>query len=122
MAGKLGPRDRERLANLEVLQSRVQHLHGLVERFAAERQDVTPHVTAIRRAFTRLKLETSGLGFDSMSQLCGSMDTAARRGGSQPFKSRILREGVASLRFLLEVEERSIRSQTKASPGSDDAE
>jgi hypothetical protein len=110
---KLGPRDRERLGNLEILNTRVQHLHSLVERFAAERMDVTPHINALRRSFTQLKLESSGMGFDNMSQLCGSMDTAARRGGSKPFKSRILREGVASLRFLLEVEERSIRSHAK---------
>jgi hypothetical protein len=111
MAGKLSPRERERLSNLEILQTRVQHVHGLVERFAAEREDVTPHIVAIRRAFSRLKLELSGMGFDTMAQICGSLDTAARRGGSQPLKSRILREGVGSLRFQIEVEQRSIRTR-----------
>lgn len=114
---KFGPRERERLANVQMLQDRVQHLHGLVERFAAERNDVTPHINAIRRAFTRLKLETAGMGLDSLSQLCGSMDTAARRGGSKPFKTRILREGIGSLRFMLEVEERSLRTQAKSESG-----
>jgi len=106
----LGTQERQRLAELETFQQRIQHLHGLVERFAAERQDLEPHVTALRRAFNRLKMELAGAGFDSMSQLCASLDTAAKRSGSKPFKTRILRDGVGSLRMQIDVEQRSVRA------------
>ena len=109
MAGSIA-RLQQQLAQIEQLQGRVQNVHGLVERFAAERQDVEPHVIAIRRAFSRMKLELTGMGFDNMAQVCAAMELAARRGGSQLFKARILRDGVASLRMQLEVEERSVRS------------
>jgi hypothetical protein len=38
------------------------------------------------------------------------MEMAVSRGGSQLTKSRILREGVGSLRFQLELEQRSLVS------------
>jgi chemotaxis protein histidine kinase CheA len=117
----LGPQERQRLVELETFQQRVQHLHGLVERFAAERQDLEPHINAIRRAFNRLKMELAGAGFDSMSQLCSSLDTAAKRTGSKPFKARILREGIGSLRMQLDVEQRSVRAMDQGPPVGEEA-
>jgi hypothetical protein len=106
----LGPQERQRLAELETFQQRVQQLHGLVERFAAERDDLDPHIMAMRRAFSRLKMELAGAGFDVMAQLCSSMDVAAKRTGTKPFKTRILRDGIGSLRMQLEVAQRSVRA------------
>lgn len=119
MAGILGPRERQKLAELEAFQQRVQHVHGLVERFGAERVNVDPHVTAMTRAFGRLKLTTSGAGFDSLSQLCAAMEIAAKRTGSKPFKLRVLREGVASLRMQLEVAQRAVLSEAKDAQETD---
>lgn len=114
MADKLGPRARQRLAELEGLSAKVQSLHGKVERFAAERNDLDPHVTALRRSFTQLKLELAGMGLDSMAQVCAGLEMATRRGGSQPFKSRVLREGIGSLRMQLDVQQRVARSDLSA--------
>jgi hypothetical protein len=63
-----------------------------------------------KRGFGRLKIQLMGAGLDAMSQLCGAMEMAARRGMSQTQKARILREGVGSLRFQLEMAQRSVRS------------
>ena len=106
----LGPQERQRLAELETFQQRIQNLHGLVERFAAERQDLEPHVQALRRAFIRLKMELAAAGFDAMAQLCASLDLAAKRTGSKPFKARILRDGVGSLRMQMDVAQRGVRA------------
>jgi HPt (histidine-containing phosphotransfer) domain-containing protein len=114
MAGQADAKMRQKLGELETLLGRVQTIHGLVERYAAERGDLNPHVTGLRRAFVRLKTELAGLGFDSMAQVCAAMDQAARRGGSLQFKVRILRDGVGSLRMQLEVEQRLVRAESEA--------
>lgn len=111
MAGASVSRLQQQLTQLEQLQNRVQNVHGLVERFAAERHNLEPHAIAVRRAFNRLKFELTGLGFDSMAQICAAMELAARQGGSQLFKARVLRDGVASLRLQLDVESRLVRSE-----------
>jgi hypothetical protein len=103
--------DRQRLAFLGTLDGKVQHLHGLVERFAIESSDQL--VPAVRRAFVQLKLQLMGAGYDAMAQLCGGLDMAARRGGSRTMKVRILREGVGSLRLQVELEQRAIRSEAE---------
>ena len=66
------------------------------------------------RAFSQLKIQFMGAGLDSMSQLCGSLEIAARRGVSYMQKVRILREGVGSLKFQLEMEQRAIVSDDQA--------
>lgn len=111
MAASLSPMDRQRLAFLGTLDGKVQHLHGLVERFAIESSDQL--VPAVRRAFVQLKLQLMGAGYDAMAQLCGGLDMAARRGGSRTMKVRILREGVGSLRLQVELEQRAIRSEAE---------
>jgi hypothetical protein len=121
MAGGLGAKDRQKLAEIEAFQQRVQHLHGLVERFAAERTDLTPHINALVRAFGQMKLTTSGAGYDSLSQLCASMEIASRRTGSKPFKTRVLREGVASMRMQLEVAQRAVHSEAKRPADEEEA-
>lgn len=113
MAGNLSPRAQQKLASLQALTDKVQHVYGLVERYAASRTDQQAEVQVmpLRRAFSRLKVELMGAGFDSMAQLAGSMETAARRGGSVRNKARILREGVGSLRFQMELEQRKVVSE-----------
>ena len=121
MAGKLSPRAQIKLAALRSMAEKVQHVHGLVEKFAVEKNPKAAERMAqpMKRAFGRLKLDLMGAGFDSLSQLAGSMEIAAGRGGSQRNKLRILREGVGSLRFQVEQEQRRLvaedqREQQKA--------
>lgn len=114
MAGKLSPAAQVRLAALRDLSHRVQHIHGLVEQFAAAKQGHDQLAHSIKRAFARLKLAFMGAGLDQMSQLAAGMELAAGRTTSQQTKTRILREGVASLKFQLDLEQRAVMSEDRA--------
>lgn len=115
MAGKLSPAAQVRLAALRDLSHRVQHVHGLVEQYAAAKQGHDQLAHSIKRAFARLKLAFMGAGLDQMSQLAGGMEVAAGRTASQKTKTRILREGVGSLKFQLDLAERAVISEDEAS-------
>jgi hypothetical protein len=122
MAGKLSPGAQVRLATLNEFVARIQHVHGLVEHYAAAKTNPEAYLQAMSRAFSRLKLELMGAGFDSMSQLSGAMEIASKRGLSQAVKVRILREGVGSLKFQMELEQRSVLSdEAAAARKKDDA-
>lgn len=110
MAGKLSPRAQTRLATLAELDRRVQTAHGLVEQFAVARSNLESLEIPLRRNFSRLKMHFMGAGLDSMSQLAGSMEITIRRGLQQAAKTRILREAIGSMRFTLELEQRSVVS------------
>ncbi|MGH7506691.1 MAG: hypothetical protein ACRELX_13615 [Longimicrobiales bacterium] len=112
MAGGLSPQDRQRLALLETLGGKVQHAHGLVERFAAEKGNPDAWLQALQRSFTQLKLVLSGAGFDAMAQQCAALALAARRGSSHSTRTRILREGIGTLRQQIDVQQRTVRGQS----------
>ncbi len=99
-----------KLTTLQQVFDKVQHVHGLVERFATSRDPrlAEQYAQPMKRAFGRLKIELMGLGMDSMSQLAGAMEIAAGRSGPARTKSRILREGVASLRFQVDQEQKQV--------------
>ena len=52
-----------------------------------------------------------GAGLDSISQLAGGMEIAAGRSGNQGTKTRILREGVGSVKFQMELAQRLILAE-----------
>ncbi len=110
MAGKLSPKAQMKVAALRTMAEKVQHVYGMVEKYAAEKNaKVAERMSQpMKRAFGKLKLDLMGAGFDTMSQLAGAMEIAAGRGGSQRNKARILREGVGSLRFQVEQEQRKV--------------
>ena len=112
----LSPQAQQKINSLRQMADKVQHVHGLVERFAATRDPRQTEMLAqpLKRAFGRLKLELMGAGFDTMSQLAGSMEIASGRSGNPQSKSRILREGVGSLKFQVEQEMRKIAAEDKA--------
>ena len=108
MPGKLSPKAQTKLAALADFSQKIQHVYGLVEQFAADRTGKTGDIImmAIKRGFGQLKRDFMGAGMDSLSQLAGSMEIAAGRRTSQVAKSRILREGIGSLKFQIELEQR----------------
>jgi hypothetical protein len=110
MTGPLSPTAQQRLTELRRMGDRIQTVHGMVERFAVTRDASQAELLGLpmKRAFGRLKLELLGLGLDSMSQLAGAMEMAAGRSGSVQSKSRILREGVGSLRFQIDLQQRKV--------------
>ena len=114
MSGKLSPSAQLRLATLQDLERRVQSIHGLVETYAATKQKPENYEMAIKRGFTQLKMHFMGAGMDAMSQLAASMEMATKRGMSQLNKTRILREGVGTMRFQIELEARTVVSEDQA--------
>lgn len=119
---RLTPHDQAKLATLAELQRHTDTIYGLTEQFAAARsnQDLISH--QIKRRYNRLKVSLTGAGFDHLSQLASGMEVAAGRSGSQRTKARILREGVASIRFQLESEEKLIRQAAVAEEDENDEE
>jgi hypothetical protein len=111
--------DRQKLAQLETFGGKVQHVHGLVERFAVHAAEAERWSQMLRRSLTHLKMELMGAGFDAMAQQCGALEVAARRGSSRVSKIRILREGVGSLRQQIELEQRAVRSEAENRKGED---
>ncbi len=109
MTGKLSAGAALKLAELEEFDKKVQRVHGLVEQFATSRSGTDTISATLKRSLGRLKTELMSAGLDAMSQLAAGLEIAAGRGMSQSTKRRILREGVASLRFQVEMEQRSVR-------------
>lgn len=113
MAGKLSPKAQIKINALRTMSDKVQHVHGMVEKYAVTKnaKEAERMVQPLKRAFGKLKLDLMGAGFDNMSQLAGAMEIAAGRGGSPRNKTRILREGVGSLRFQVDQEQRKIAAE-----------
>jgi hypothetical protein len=116
MSGNPSPAARLQLAELRQVAEKIQHVHGLVERFAGTRdprqmEQLTP---PLKRALGRLKLYLMGAGLDNMAQLAGALEIAAGRSGPPQSKGRILREGVGSLRSQLDQEQRRVLADDKA--------
>jgi hypothetical protein len=114
MSGSLSPRARSQLADLVPLVDKVHRAHNLVEQYAAAKVNADHHLMSLVRTLSQLKASFMGAGLDAMSQLAGSMETAARRGMPPSSKTRVLREGVGSLRFQLELAQRSVISDDQA--------
>jgi hypothetical protein len=123
MAGKLSPGTQARLAELGTLLEKVHRAHNLVEQYAAARTNAEQFLLPLTRTFGQLKLQFTGAGLDAMAQLAGSMEIASRRGLSQSTKIRVLREGVGSLKFQVELEQRTLVSENRAAqPKAQDTE
>jgi hypothetical protein len=111
----LSPGARARIAELSTLIDRVHRAHSLVEQYAAAKVNSEQFLLPLARQLTQLKLHFMAAGFDAMSQLAGSMEIAARRGLSPMAKVRVLREGVGSLKFQVELAQRAIIAEAKES-------
>ncbi len=107
MPQKLSSRAQVRLVTLREFEQKTQRVYGLVEQYATNRSDSETLTNAIKRALAALKRDLLGGGFEQLSQLAGQMETAAGRRLTQQAKSHILREGVGSLRFQLDLEART---------------
>jgi hypothetical protein len=114
MSGTLSPRARAQLADLMPLVDKVHRAHNLVEQYATAKVNADHHLMSLVRTLSQLKASFMGAGLDAMSQLAGSMEVAARRGMPPSSKTRVLREGVGSLRFQLELAQRAVVSEDRA--------
>lgn len=114
MPQKLSSRALVRLASLREFEQKTQRVYSLVEQYAAARAESEMLVSALKRALAQLKRDLLSAGFEQLSQLAGNMEMAAGRRTSQQAKSHILREGVGSLRFQLELDQRVTVSEDLA--------
>lgn len=114
MADKLSPKAQRRMATLRTMADKVQHVHGLVERYAVTKSDTHADmmVLTMKRTFNRLKLDLLGAGLEAMSQMAASMELAAAR-GTRRQRIRVLREGVGSLRYQVESEQRKVETEDR---------
>lgn len=116
----LSPRDRERIAVLETFLNRVHHARGVVERFATQPRDAETLSIGVRRTFNQLKLQFTSAGLDTLAQICGGLETAARAGSTHLAKTGKLREGVGTLSRLIEQERRLIVTAAQPRPAEPD--
>jgi hypothetical protein len=114
MAGKLSPRAQLKLNELRELELKVIRVYGLVEQFAGTKSNPDQLATLTKRGFADLKRSFMGAGMDAMGQLAAGMEIAAGRGASQTSKARILREGIGSLKFQIELEQRAVVAEDEA--------
>lgn len=110
MSSGLTPQQRDRQQTIELLRQRVQHVHGLIERFAGEQREEDSQILAVRRAVSQLKVHFINANFPGLAQTCSALELSARRGTSRSAKARALREGLGTLRFQLDSELRAIQS------------
>ncbi len=107
------PRGQAKLGRLAEVQRAAQTIHGLTEQFATAKSGDDQIARQIKRRYRQYKLQLTAAGFDHLSQLAAAMEIAAGRTNSWRTKVRILRDGIASIRIQLEVEEKEIvRSET----------
>jgi hypothetical protein len=111
MVQKLSAGANLRIGQIGEFLTKVARLHGLVEQYAAAKANPGQYEMPAMRNVQQLKLQFMSAGFDSLSQLCGGMEMSIRRGGSQVAKAKTLREGVATLKFQLELAARSTKSE-----------
>jgi len=90
-----------------------QTIYGLTEQFAGARSNEDQFAHQLKRRYAHFKRNLMLAAFDQIAQLAGSMEAAAGRSGSQRAKTRVLREGIASIRFQLESEERVLRKSAE---------
>lgn len=111
MAFKLSAKGQSRVAVLTEFQQKVQRIYGLVEQYASARGTGSEvFAMSLKRQLAIFKRELMGAGMDQLSQLAAAMEIAAARGTNQQFKTRVLREGVGSLKFQIEFEQRLVVS------------
>jgi hypothetical protein len=94
-----------KMAVLEDAQTKLQTLHGLVERMALEVRNDKPisgQLMAFKRTLTPLVGLLKGQ-FGMISDQCAAMNLVASRGGPDKPRLRALREGVATVRTALEI-------------------
>ncbi len=108
MAGKISPSAALKVIELESYASRVARLHSLVEQFAADKVNPDNWAAQIKRTAGDLRLALMTAGWESLSQICGTMVMAVSRSGNHGFKTRTLREQIGSLKFQVDNSIRSV--------------
>jgi hypothetical protein len=110
-----------KMDSLRAVVDRIHHVHAMVERFAAasDAREAESLSMPLKRELGRFKRDLTSKGFGIMAQRAGELQGLAGRQGSQRQKTRRLREGVASLRSLADLEKRRILPSKRPDPAPD---
>ncbi len=108
---KLSAKAQETVEYLETLLKECDHFASLVEQYASARTNPDQLSGQLARELGQLRQKAmiKNLGF--VADTAGQLGVQAGRSGSQPMKSRVLRDGVASLKALVE---RTVRATIQA--------
>jgi hypothetical protein len=109
----LTPKDRDRLAQLERVQSELRRAYALVEQFAAAPKEAEQMTGNLRRVFGQLKMKFTAIGFDRLAQMSSQLEVTARRGSSHGPKSRALRDAMGNLNRQVDLERKAVLAQAR---------
>jgi hypothetical protein len=108
MAGNLSPAAQVQLATYERFNQQIGRINSLVEQFATAKVGHDNIRASLKRTAGQAKLQFMTSGLAAMSQLAGTIEMTAGRGGPVPALTRQLREQVGQLKFGVELGIRQI--------------
>ena len=114
MAPKLTAKNQELVDYLETLLREMDHFASLVEQYAAAKSNPDQYSTLLSRELAQLRQKAMMRNIGFVADAAGQLSVAASRGGSPMMKARMLRDGVVSLRALIE---RTIKGTIQADEG-----
>jgi hypothetical protein len=125
MAGpKLDGAGQVRMVTIHEALVMLQKCHGIVEGMAMDVKNSRPVSGAVmqfKRAATPLASKLKGQ-YGMISDTITSMILASTRGGGDPVKVRVLREGIASVRQQLEIAEAQVLEKHAVKDGKENAD
>ena len=115
MAGqKLSAKHQELVEYLESLAKECDHFASLVEQYAAAKSNPDQYSSVLSRELAQLRQKAMMRNVGFVADQAGQLSVVASRGGSPMMKSRMLRDGVVSLKALIE---RTIKGTIQADEG-----
>ncbi len=114
MAQKLTAKNQELVDYLDTLLKEMDHFASLVEQYAAAKSNPDQYSSLLSRELAQLRQKAMMRNIGFIADSAGQLSVAASRGGSPMMKARMLRDGVVSLKALIE---RTIKGTIQADEG-----
>lgn len=114
MAQKLTAKNQELVDYLDTLLKEMDHFASLVEQYAAAKSNPDQYSSQVSRELAQLRQKAMMRNIGFIADSAGQLSVAASRGGSPLMKARMLRDGVVSLKALIE---RTIKGTIQADEG-----
>jgi len=114
MAQKLTAKNQELVDYLDTLLKEMDHFASLVEQYAAAKSNPDQYSSLLSRELAQLRQKAMMRNVGFIADSAGQLSVAASRGGSAMMKARMLRDGVVSLKALIE---RTIKGTIQADEG-----
>ena len=114
MAPKLTAKNQEMVDYLDTLLKEMDHFASLVEQYAAARSNPGQYSSLLSRQLAQLRQKAMMRNVGFIADAAGQLSVAASRGSNAMMKARLLRDGVVSLRALIE---RTIKGTIQADEG-----